>query len=341
MMSSRHNSKGTALLAVLWLVAALSAIAFSVAGTVRSEAERAISQQESLRAYYLARGGIDRMMFMMKNDNGVSGGTPEEKFSGRRRLYFQEQTGDIIVELLSERGKIPLSRLNPDMLLRLLEAMGEPPLSAQTIVNLVYNPPATLPLSQNSGGPSAFYRPPASMENVEELMLLPGITSELVFGRYMRMPNGDLVNMGGLADFLTPNIKDMTGFDPLSVHPTVMVAMGARRAQAEEFARRRRSVFPSQVAISLALSVGAGIPINMAMGEVFEIRSTARPRLPNGRLAETRRTVSMVVKYVPPHPRFMWINPWTHLRWYDQSFSDLASNNAVWAPDPTNKGLTQ
>ncbi len=37
-MTSRSSERGTALLAVLWLTAALSAIAFSVADTVRAEA---------------------------------------------------------------------------------------------------------------------------------------------------------------------------------------------------------------------------------------------------------------------------------------------------------------
>ncbi len=41
---------GTALLAVLWLTAALSAIAFTVASTVRAETERTATDIEALRA---------------------------------------------------------------------------------------------------------------------------------------------------------------------------------------------------------------------------------------------------------------------------------------------------
>ncbi len=339
MKSSRNNTKGTALLAVLWLVAALSAIAFSVAGTVRSEAERAITQQESLRAYYLARGGIDRMLYLMKNDTGGQGGTPEERFAMRRRVYFREQTGDVIVELISARSKFPLRMLGANMLERFLGAIGESPASASAIAQQAFNPAPTLAFSQNSPMQSAFYRPPASMENVEELLMLPGITPELVFGRYTRMPNGNLMNMGGLADFLTPNLKDMTGFDPLGVHPSLLVAMGTPRGVAEEFARQRRSVFPAQAAISAAMSTGPGVALTLSLGDTFEIRSTGRPRLADGRLAESRRTVSMLVRYTPPNPRYVWINPWTHLRWYDQSSSDLASNNMMWVAEPADKGI--
>src|ERR1700683_539910 len=53
-----QRRRGSALLAVLWLTAALSAIAFSVASMVRAETERTSTAVDSLRAYYLATGSI-------------------------------------------------------------------------------------------------------------------------------------------------------------------------------------------------------------------------------------------------------------------------------------------
>src|SRR5438045_9068784 len=55
-------TRGSALLAVLWLSAALSAIAFTVANTVRSETERTSTAVDSLRAYYIATGAIERAL---------------------------------------------------------------------------------------------------------------------------------------------------------------------------------------------------------------------------------------------------------------------------------------
>src|SRR5215472_2989712 len=51
---------GSALLAVLWLAAGLSAIAFGVATTVRGETERTSTATDATRAYYLATGSVDR-----------------------------------------------------------------------------------------------------------------------------------------------------------------------------------------------------------------------------------------------------------------------------------------
>src|SRR5256885_11992400 len=56
----RVQCRGGALLAVLWLSAALSAIAFSLANTVRGEDERTSTAGVGLRSYYLAQAGIDR-----------------------------------------------------------------------------------------------------------------------------------------------------------------------------------------------------------------------------------------------------------------------------------------
>src|SRR5437763_16686917 len=54
------HQRGSALLAVLWLSLALSAIAFSVASTVQGETERTSTAVDGLRSYYLAMGAIER-----------------------------------------------------------------------------------------------------------------------------------------------------------------------------------------------------------------------------------------------------------------------------------------
>jgi len=62
----KSRRRGSALLAVLWLSAALSAIAFTVANTVRAETERTSTAVDSLRAYYLASGAIDRAILYIQ-----------------------------------------------------------------------------------------------------------------------------------------------------------------------------------------------------------------------------------------------------------------------------------
>src|SRR4051794_5584690 len=56
----RKWQKGSALLAVLWMSAALAAIAFSLAATIRTETSRATTDADGLRARYLATGSVER-----------------------------------------------------------------------------------------------------------------------------------------------------------------------------------------------------------------------------------------------------------------------------------------
>lgn len=334
---ARRSSKGTALLAVLWLTAALSAIAFSIADTVRAEAERGITAQDNVRAYYLARGAVERTLFLLHNDDG-GGASPALRFAGRRRLYFQEELGDTLVEFISEKGKLPLRSLTPPLLNNLLLTLGEPPELASSITEQLFStaPPRILWSGQNSSTPPAFRPLLASMENVEELLLVPGITSELLYGRYSRMPDGSLINLGGLSDFLSPQLQESSGLDPFSVHPSLLVALGMDPAAARNFADLRRNTFNPIPFLARMNNLGsiARVGFRPDLGDIFQVRATARVRLPNGTLSQTRRTVALLIKYVAPNPRYFWISPWTHLRWYDQSFSDLASSNAVWLTTP-------
>jgi general secretion pathway protein K len=330
----RRGSKGTALLAVLWLTAALSAIAFSIADTVRAEIERGITMQESTQAYYLARGAIQRAAFIMRNSDDGGGASPAERFASRRRIYFQEELGDTLIEFISERGKLPLRSLNPQLLYTLLVTLGESPDSAADIVRQAFSvgAPQMASSSQNLQSFSAFRPSFASMENVEELLLVPGITTELLYGRYSRMPDGSLINLGGLADFLSPHLKESSGIDPLSVHPSLLVAMGMSPESARRFAEIRRQAFNPLQFFSVINTFGPGLKVGMRpdLGDIFQIRATARVRLPNGNLSQTRRSCALMVKYTTPNPRYFWISPWTHLRWYDQTFSDVAASNTVW-----------
>ncbi len=335
---SKRRSKGTALLAVLWLTAALSAIAFSIADTVRAEAERGITSQESVRAYYLARGAVERGLFLLRNTDDAMGGSPAERFANRRRIYFQEELGDTLIEFISERGKVPLRSLDPRFFNTLLLTLGESPDSASAIVQQAFSntSPSMAVTQQNSQSYSAFRPFFASMENVEEMLLVPGITTELLYGRYRRMPDGSLINLGGLADMLSPHVKDSSGLDPFSVHPSLLVAFGMEPEAARRFADLRRLSLNPIPFLSQLNNLGSTARVGMRpdLGDVFQIRATARVRLPNGELSQTRRTVALMVKYSPPNPRYMWLSPWTHLRWYDQTFSDVASSNAVWMTTP-------
>src|ERR1700730_11687643 len=123
------TQRGSALLAVLWLAAALSAIAFSVANTVRAETERTSTDVGALRAYYLASGAIDRAILYIlwgpsyRNPDG----TPKYFQNSIPALQFNFPTGAATTEIIPETSRLNVNSAPPPELLRLLLALGAPP----------------------------------------------------------------------------------------------------------------------------------------------------------------------------------------------------------------------
>src|SRR5580698_5280308 len=87
------SKRGSALLAVLWLSLALSAIAFSLATTVHGESERASTAVDGVRSYYLATGAIERaILYIQRGNEFYSGATPV--------LRMQFPTGEAEVDVI-------------------------------------------------------------------------------------------------------------------------------------------------------------------------------------------------------------------------------------------------
>ena len=204
------REQGGALLAVLWLSALLSAIAFSVANTVRAETERTSTLTESVRAYYLATGAIERLWLYTEWAGHVNpDGSPRYFQPGTPRVTMQFPTGFAIVDLIPETAKLNINTATPENLLMLLTHLGVDVGRAQGIVAGILdwrNPaPGGLSLFDQhylSLNPS-FRARHASFQEIEELLLVKGMTPDLYSGTYIRDEQGRLVPRAGLRDCLS------------------------------------------------------------------------------------------------------------------------------------------
>lgn len=119
-------TKGSALLAVLWLVAGLSAIAFSLATTVRGEADRTSTAVDGIRSYYLAAGAIQRaILYMQWNPVQLPDGRPRYFAPGTAALDFQFASGIAHVEIIPEAAKMNINQALPEDLYRVLTNLGD------------------------------------------------------------------------------------------------------------------------------------------------------------------------------------------------------------------------
>lgn len=319
----RLGEKGSALLAVLWLSAILAAVAFSLANTVRSETERTSTQAESVRAYYLAWSGIERTLMYTQLGPGPRGPDGRARYyeQGTPRLYLEWPEGTTSVDIIPETSKFDINTIVPEDLFRLLVTLGTDPGRARDLATAILDWRSPAP-----GGLSMFdqfylaLRPSfrarhASLEEIEELLLVKGMTPELFYGSFIRDAQGRLQPQAGLRDCVS--VYGSTGqFDINSVHPAVLASIGFPPAAIAAIVQRRYAI-PFRSGAEFApfqqTAGPGGSRVTLGGGSIFSYRSTARLRNPNGGLSDLLRTVTSVVKYHKPG-----VTPPTEvLRWYE------------------------
>jgi len=304
---------------VLWLVAALSAIAFTVAGTVRSEVGRVSNATEGLQEYYLATGSIERALLYIqwgrfyRNPDGSS-----RYYDGGPLIRLEYPTGQVVVEVIPELAKLNVNFAPPEQLYALGVALGAPPDRARTIALAIvdWRTPQLDPSADLSVFGSSSFRPRhASFQEIEELLLVQGMTPELFYGRYERDAEGNLTRRHGYADCLSiygsPGILDVNTADP-----AVMAAAGVPSDTISRILLlRQQAPFLRQEQLN---AIGENEPgtnrVGIAAGSIFTLRATAQMRLADGTLSDSRRSVAAMIKLLD---RSKFAQPYHVLRWYD------------------------
>ncbi|MCL5746320.1 MAG: general secretion pathway protein GspK [Acidobacteria bacterium] len=322
--------RGGALLAVLWLSAALAAIAFSLATTIRGETERTSTEVDGLRSYYLATGAIQRaILYLLWAPNyPLPNGMLRYYTPGMPYLQFSFPSGDAVVEIIPESAKFDINAMRPEDLFRLLSNLGVPPDRARDITLAVvdWRTPAPAPtefdqfyLSLTPSFPSRH----ASIEEIEELLLVRGMTPEIFYGTYEPNPQADagapgLIPRGGLNDCIS--VFGSTGqFDVNSAPPAVLATIGLSPETIGMIMQRRQTMpFRNVDMPALLQSLGpAGARLRLGGNSIFTLRATARLRLADGQYSDLKRTVAAMVKYMPAG----FDAPYHILRWYDTAWS--------------------
>ena len=266
---------------MLWVSAALAAIALSVSTSIRAETDRAGTAADGLRATYLATGSVNRAVQWLLWGTGSDQFFDRHHYSDKPRLSFSYPSGDVVVEMMPEAAKLNINTASAEELLRLVTAVSGDPQRAEQVTAGI--------LSWRGGGASAFgfafsglgptFQPRgASFEEIEELLLVPGMTPELYYGNYVA--EGDRLSpRGGLRDSLS--VWGSQGpFDANAVSPALLEALGASPGAITQL-MQRRAQGPFH---SLAEVAALGIPTDRLEIDgdhlIWNIRATARLRGP-------------------------------------------------------------
>ena len=231
----------------MWVSAALAAIAFSVSISIRAEADRASTAADGLRAMYLATGSVDRAI------QGLLWGTGSDRFFDCRyyaekpRLTYTYPSGDVVVEMMPESAKLDINQASGEDLVRLVTALSGDPERARVVAAGILSwrgggggssAGSAAPDSGSQSTGSTFQPRGASFEEIEELLLVRGMTPELYYGNYVADANGGLSPRGGLRDSLS--VWGSTGpFDANAASPALLEALGASPGAIAQLVQRR------------------------------------------------------------------------------------------------------
>jgi general secretion pathway protein K len=315
------SARGTALLAVLWLSAALATIAISLADTVRGEAERSATAVDGLRSQDLAVGGLRRAILYM--DWGRS--HPDNlRFRPPVPFYaFDFPEGQTVVDVIPETAKFNINTATPDDLFRLLANLGVDPARAQDIAAAIADwrsaPPEPSPFDNFYASQHPPYLAPhARFQAIEELLSVKGVTPDLFYGDWQPAPEGAAQHLSqrtGLRDCVSV-FGAANQFDVNTAAPAVLAAAGVPpEGVAALVEQRRAQPFVTQADLApFAQIAGPGFAhLRIGGYTIFTLRSTARLRLANGQLSDLRRTVAAQVKFLPGG----FDTSYHILRWYD------------------------
>jgi general secretion pathway protein K len=321
----REVQSGGALLAVLWLSAALAAVAFALATTVRGEVERTSTAVDGVRSYYLAAGAIERMVLRMlwwaQNPHQTPLYSPLVPV-----VTLPFPSGEALVEIVPETSKLNINGAPPEEIFRLLLNLGVEPARANAITLGIVDWRSPAPGGQFtefdqfylSLKPS-FRARHASFEEIEELLLVRGMTPEIFYGTYQSVETAEgqtrLVPRDGLGACVSVfGARDQ--FDVNTARPAVLAAIGVPPDLVRAIVERRRVMpFRTEELAGLAAGIGpVAARLRVAGNTIFTVKATARLRLSNGQLSDMRRSAAAMVKFMPPG----YDAPYHILRWYER-----------------------
>ena len=318
---NRRARRGSALLTVLWLSAALAAIGFSLATTIHGETERTSTAIDGLRSYYLAAAGIDRAAVetLWNVQNPAARTIPE----GATQVTYHFASGDVRVEFIPEAAKLNVNRATLEDLTRLGMALGLDEVRADGLAHAIDQ------ARTGAGGPPELAQGPsfqpsaASLQEIEELLSVPGVTPELFYGTYGSQQNAAggmrLARSAGLVDCLTVYGRS-SQVDVNTASPAVLAAVGMNPGAIGAVVARRNAgpILPDQLGDVTGMAGEAAGRLRVGGRSIVTMRATARLRLDDGHLSDLRRTVAAMVKYMPPG----YDAPIHILRWYDTAWSE-------------------
>jgi len=321
--ASHSSRRGSALLTVLWLAAALSAIGLAVANNVRGETERTETGVDDTKAYFIARGAIERAaLHILWQSFRTPDGQPIYFTPGIPELTLEFPGASVRVDVIPEASRLNINQVQPDVLLRLLIALGLTEDKAVELTEAIIDwrtaPDALHPSPFDTfylGQSPSFLPRHASFQENEELLLVKGMTPELYYGAALASSHA------GLRDCVSV-YGGTAGIDINTAQPATLEAIGISPEDTATLVKSRANhpILNYKDFSQIVQSLGpVGSKLGFGGQTMFTLRATARLRQPDGKLSDLRRSVEALVKFYFAGNLANRLPGYDIVRWYDRT----------------------
>jgi general secretion pathway protein K len=202
---------GIALLMVLWVLTILTVMVFSFSYMARTEAYAALSFRQTIEKKFLAEAGMERgiaELFYMNTHKGKTAFSEGEEVwrTDGRPYKILTENGYYTIGITNEAGKVDINTTSELILRNLLLNLGLNLDDVDIIVDSVMDWKDSDDLHRLHGAEDDYYMSlpdpyktkNADFETLEELLLVKGMTPEILYGAEGKR---------GIIDFLTVNSR--------------------------------------------------------------------------------------------------------------------------------------
>jgi general secretion pathway protein K len=218
------NSRGVALLMVLWVITILSVVVLEFCFAMRTEVNITRNYQEQLQLYAVAQGSVQRAIaeLVLKHDPRIQqmrkaaqeGEIPAESkewITDGREYLMTFEGAEAVVRVMGEAGKVNLNRVSDASLRKIMNALGLEGETRDMVVDSILDWRDPDDFTRVNGAENEYYqslKEPYDCKNgpfdsVEELLLVRGVTPELYYGKKKKEGDGDQEERVALKDIFS------------------------------------------------------------------------------------------------------------------------------------------
>jgi general secretion pathway protein K len=269
-MPRRDN--GVILIALLWILTALSVLALSFSRESFVEVAVARNTRDLSDSYYIARAGIMNTILKLQYRRFVPVVRraelplpPDPIDLGHLSGAFGDGSYD--VDIQDEAGKLNLNFVGEDQIRLLLESIAIPKPESDIITDSILDWRDVDAMRRMNGAEDDYYQtlnPPYKAKNgrfetTEELLLVRGVTRDYYYGHPDKAPDGSIIYTYGLSRYFTVysnSNRINVNYAPL---PVLLSAPGMTPQAAQAiFQRRQTKPFENVTEITQQLGINLG-----------------------------------------------------------------------------------